>query len=147
MSWNAQNRQSTTGANNHALPLAILGLIGVYAAYVLVGVLTNRAVCGALDATVEHLNGQPVIVLRVPAASRKDRPVYINGNPYTGTFVRRHGGDYACSKQEVDRMMRDASDVAFSTTFGSARLTQMKVWADETDTENTLDIEPAPRIF
>ncbi|HRO95262.1 MAG TPA: type IV secretion system protein VirD4, partial [Citricoccus sp.] len=48
MSWNAQNRQSTTGANNHALPLAILGLIGVYGAYVLVGVLTNRAVCGAL---------------------------------------------------------------------------------------------------
>ena len=48
MSWSSQNRQSTTAANNHALPLAILGLIGVYAAYVLVGVLTNRAACGTL---------------------------------------------------------------------------------------------------
>ncbi|WP_413543333.1 type IV secretory system conjugative DNA transfer family protein [Citricoccus nitrophenolicus] len=48
MSWNAQNRQSTTGSDTNALPLAILGVICVYGAYVLVGALTNRAVCGTL---------------------------------------------------------------------------------------------------
>ncbi|CAM3271587.1 transglutaminase family protein [Deinococcus saxicola] len=61
------------------------------------------------------------------------------------TFDARH------NKPRVGRVLiaqgRDASDVAFSTTFGSARLTHMKVWADETDFENTLDIEPNPRIF
>ncbi|WMY80039.1 TraM recognition domain-containing protein [Citricoccus sp. I39-566] len=41
------DRQSTTGSEN-ALPLALLGLIGLYAAYVAVGVLTNRAACGTL---------------------------------------------------------------------------------------------------
>ncbi|AFD25380.1 transglutaminase-like domain-containing protein [Deinococcus gobiensis] len=61
------------------------------------------------------------------------------------TFDARH------NKPRTGRVLiaqgRDASDVAFSTTFGSARLTQMKVWADETDNDNTLDIEPRPRIF
>lgn len=61
------------------------------------------------------------------------------------TFDARH------NKPRVGRVLiaqgRDASDVAFSTTFGSAKLTHMKVWADETDFENTLDIEPNPRIF
>ncbi|WP_295821336.1 transglutaminase family protein [uncultured Deinococcus sp.] len=42
---------------------------------------------------------------------------------------------------------RDASDVAFTTTFGSARLTHMKVWADEAPPGMTLDTPPNPRIF
>lgn len=42
---------------------------------------------------------------------------------------------------------RDASDVAFATTFGSARLTNMLVWADETDEGVTLDDPPKPRMF
>lgn len=73
-------------------------------------------VCGADDSAIETLGGRKIIVLRIPAASRKVRPIYINGNPYTGTFVRRHSGDYRCNKQEVDRMMREASDVATDST-------------------------------
>ena len=69
-------------------------------------------ICGASDVNVELLDDKQVIVVRVPAAPRKSRPVYINGNPYDGTYVRRHSGDYLCTKQEVDRMMREASDVA-----------------------------------
>lgn len=41
---------------------------------------------------------------------------------------------------------RDASDVAFTTTFGNARLTRMLVWADEARPGETLDDEPAPRV-
>ncbi len=70
----------------------------------------STSLCGATDAAIEHADGKDVIVLRVPAAARRDRPVYVNGNPYTGTYVRRHAGDYQCSKPEVDRMMREASD-------------------------------------
>ncbi|GHF30754.1 transglutaminase-like putative cysteine protease [Deinococcus metalli] len=61
------------------------------------------------------------------------------------TFDARH------NKPRAGRVLiaqgRDASDVAFTTTFGSARLTHMKVWADETTAANTLDIPPNPRIF
>jgi ATP-dependent DNA helicase RecG len=72
----------------------------------------NYPVCGPDDTCIETLNDKQVIVLRIPAAPRKVRPVHINGNPYGGTYVRRHTGDYHCTKSEVDRMMREASDVA-----------------------------------
>jgi ATP-dependent DNA helicase RecG len=72
----------------------------------------SHSVCGPTDARAEYLDGKQVMVLRVPATSRKNRPVYINGNPYGGTYVRRAGGDYHCTKQEVDRMMREASENA-----------------------------------
>lgn len=61
------------------------------------------------------------------------------------TFDARH------NKPRAGRVLiaqgRDASDVAFTTTFGSARLTQMKVWADEAEPSITLDVPPNPRIF
>lgn len=41
--------------------------------------------CGAHDAAVEVLDDKEIIVIRIRAASRKQRPVYINGNPYEGT--------------------------------------------------------------
>ncbi|MBI5948941.1 MAG: putative DNA binding domain-containing protein [Chloroflexi bacterium] len=72
----------------------------------------SHPVCGASDASVETIAGRDVVVIRVPAASRRNRPVYIVGNPYVGTFVRRGEGDYRCTKPEVDRMMREASDIA-----------------------------------
>lgn len=67
--------------------------------------------CGVKDAVVEAINGKQLIVIRIPAAPRKERPVYINMNPYTGTYIRMHGGDYQCKKPEVDLMMREASNV------------------------------------
>lgn len=74
-------------------------------------------VCGAYDASIESLgDNTQVLVFRIPAAPRKQRPVYINGNPYLGTYVRRHTGDYHCTKAEVDRMMREASDVSADST-------------------------------
>src|SRR6266849_3559415 len=69
-------------------------------------------VCTASDVCIEPMDDKKLLVLRVPAAPRKFRPVYVNGNPYLGTYVRRHAGDYHCTKPEVDRMMREASDIA-----------------------------------
>ena len=74
------------------------------------------SVCGANDATVEEVDSKKIIVLRIPAASRKNRPIYIGNNPYNGTYLRRNSGDYQANKQEVDQMMREASaDSATST--------------------------------
>jgi ATP-dependent DNA helicase RecG len=72
----------------------------------------SQPVCGAMDASIEQTNGTSIIVIRVPATARRERPVYINGNPYHGTYVRRYAGDYHCTKPEVDRMMREASNDA-----------------------------------
>lgn len=71
----------------------------------------NYPICSAQDARIETLDGKQIIVIRVPEAPRQQRPIYINGNPYNGTYVRRHTGDHHCTKPEVDRMMREASDI------------------------------------
>jgi ATP-dependent DNA helicase RecG len=51
-----------------------------------------------------------IIVIKVPRASRTQRPVYINNNPNTGTFKRQGEGDYLCTELEVRQMLRDAND-------------------------------------
>jgi len=61
------------------------------------------------------------------------------------TFDARHNRPRA--GRLIIAQGRDASDVAFTTSFGSARLTHMKVWADETTPDMTLDTPPNPRIF
>ncbi|MEI8271567.1 MAG: RNA-binding domain-containing protein [Paludibacter sp.] len=52
--------------------------------------------------------GNPYLVFRIPVASRVQRPVYINGNPFGNTYKRNHEGDYRCTKEEVSRMIADA---------------------------------------
>jgi len=71
----------------------------------------NYPVCNAQDARIETLDDKEILLIRVPEAPRQQRPIYINGNPYNGTYVRRHTGDHHCTKPEVDRMMREASDI------------------------------------
>lgn len=51
-----------------------------------------------------------VIVIEVPRATRKQRPVFIGPNPLEGTFRRNYTGDYKCSPEEVGRMLADQSD-------------------------------------
>ena len=66
-------------------------------------------------------NGRWVVEIDVPRAPRKQRPVFINGNPLTGTFQRRHTGDYRCREDEVRRMlaeqMEDARDARLLSKF------------------------------
>lgn len=76
----------------------------------------SHPACGIDDVSIDMIEGKAVVLIRVPAAARKYRPVYINNNPYLGTYVRRYSGDYQCHKAEVDRMMREASDIAADST-------------------------------
>lgn len=48
-----------------------------------------------------------VTVKRCPA---KLRPVYINCNVYRGTYRRNADGDYHCSVEEINSMIRDSSE-------------------------------------
>jgi len=60
------------------------------------------------DITIEDVNGKRIVVIRVPRAQRYDKPVYIDGDPFTGTYRRNGEGDYRCTKAEVEAMLRDA---------------------------------------
>jgi len=51
-----------------------------------------------------------ILVLRVPQASRNQRPVYLGQNPLMGTYRRNHEGDYHCNEQEVSRMLSDRAE-------------------------------------
>ncbi len=61
------------------------------------------------DVTIEEVNGERIIAIRVPRAQRFDKPVYIDGNPISGSYRRNGEGDYKCTKEEVHAMTRDAS--------------------------------------
>lgn len=61
------------------------------------------------------------------------------------TFDARHNRPRA--GRIIIAQGRDASDVAFTTTFGNARLTSMTVWADEAPDGMTLNDPPNPRVF
>lgn len=54
--------------------------------------------------------GRQYVVVQVPRASRRDRPVYVGQNPLSGTFRRAEEGDYRCSDDEVRRMLADQAD-------------------------------------
>ena len=61
------------------------------------------------ERTVED-DGRQFVVVHVPRASRRDRPVYVGPNPLTGTYRRAEEGDYRCTDEEVRRMLADQSD-------------------------------------
>lgn len=57
---------------------------------------------------IETVDGKRMIVITVPRAQRLDRPVYVDGNPLTGTYRRNGEGDWRCTQEEVRSMLRDA---------------------------------------
>ncbi len=54
--------------------------------------------------------GMIFIVIEVPRADRRDKPVYVGQDMFKGTFRRNYEGDYHCSKEEVQAMLRDQID-------------------------------------
>lgn len=69
----------------------------------------NHSACGAEDVITDDIEGIKVVRVRVRRAPRRTGPVYIGKNPFTGTYVRRHEGDYHATPQEIERMIREKS--------------------------------------
>lgn len=59
--------------------------------------------------TVEH-ERMHFVIIEVPRADRRDKPVYIGQDMFKGTFRRNHEGDYRCTAEEVKSMLRDQAD-------------------------------------
>src|SRR3989344_2876203 len=60
---------------------------------------------------VAEVGGAALLVIRIPRASRTQRPVYIGANPLGHTYRRRHEGDYRCTDAEMRRMLSDADEM------------------------------------
>lgn len=58
--------------------------------------------------TVEY-EGMDIVVIEVPRADRRDKPVYIGSDMFKGSFRRNNEGDYHCKREEVLAMLRDQS--------------------------------------
>ena len=57
-----------------------------------------------------QVEGKTILWIEVPQADYTKKPVYINGNPMSGTFKRNYEGDYHCRESEVKAMFRDSKD-------------------------------------
>ena len=60
------------------------------------------------DVYVEEINGDRIIVIKVPRADRADKPVYVD-NDTRNTYRRSGEGDYRCTYEEYQAMVRDAA--------------------------------------
>lgn len=62
------------------------------------------------DVYIDYYEDFPILVINVRRANRSEKPIYINDNVYNETYRRNHNGDYHCTKEEVDLMIKDSSN-------------------------------------
>jgi ATP-dependent DNA helicase RecG len=70
----------------------------------------NRNLLHDEDAAVVTVADKQVLVIQVPRANRRERPVFVGQNPLTGTYRRNYEGDYHCTPDEVGRMLADQAE-------------------------------------
>ena len=62
------------------------------------------------DIRIHEIEGKHIIAITVPKAGSRQRPVYVEGDPYRGTYRRCGEGDYRCSREEVDAMLKERGE-------------------------------------
>ncbi|KQM77410.1 RNA-binding domain-containing protein [Xylophilus sp. Leaf220] len=62
---------------------------------------------GESDVQPIRVDGESVLQVRVPRATRQQRPVHLGANPFGGTWLRRYEGDYAADDEMVRRMLAE----------------------------------------
>ena len=82
------------------------------------------------DVEVVETDGKDVIVIRIPEADRRLKPIYLNGNMTAGTFIRYGQGDHHCDRSRLNEMIRDSQDVPAD----DVPLREIPIEALETDT-------------
>lgn len=53
------------------------------------------------------INGLSIIKIHIPRANRKQKPIYLNNNPFKRTYKRQHEGDYIVNEDVVKRMFAE----------------------------------------
>jgi len=59
------------------------------------------------DVSPIELDGNTVLRIKVPRATRQQRPVHIGTNPFGGTYLRRYEGDYQADDEAVRRLVAE----------------------------------------
>ena len=62
------------------------------------------------DVQIVRSGKNPIVVIFVPRAGFRQRPVYLGHDPYSGTYYRRGDGDCRCPRHEVEAMLLDRDD-------------------------------------
>ncbi len=62
------------------------------------------------DVELYEIDGDVIMVIRVPMAKREQKPVYINNDLMGGTFRRDGEGDYHCTSAQIKAMLRDQTE-------------------------------------
>ncbi|WP_230963592.1 RNA-binding domain-containing protein [Burkholderia territorii] len=68
------------------------------------------------DVQVIQVDHFSLLRVRVPRASRKQRPIYVGENPLRGTYERRHEGDFLVEEGKVRQMLAEQSDAPRDAT-------------------------------
>lgn len=72
----------------------------------------NTNIINNENVQILSIDNNDIIKIIVPRATRREKPIYINNNPMTGTYKRNHSGDYKCTESEIRRMFAEQSDTA-----------------------------------
>lgn len=70
------------------------------------------------DVYVEEVGGDHIVVIKVPCADRAYKPVYVD-NDTRNTYRRSGEGDYRCTYEEYQAMVRDAAVRSPDMHFGA----------------------------
>ncbi len=62
------------------------------------------------DLKIIEFAGKMLLVFKIPAALRTQKPLHLTKNPFDNTYKRNHEGDYRCTNEEVRRMLADADN-------------------------------------
>lgn len=60
------------------------------------------------DIQIHRVEDRQIIAITVPRAKPEQRPVYVGGDLYRGSYVRRGEGDYRCTKEEINAMLAES---------------------------------------
>ncbi len=56
---------------------------------------------------IQDYEDKHYVILEVPRASRRSRPIYIGEDPFKGTYKRYYHGDYHCRKEVIMTMIAE----------------------------------------
>ncbi len=104
----------------------------------------NLNLCTDADvAEVVHPGGT-ILAIRVPQATRYQRPVFLGQNPLTGAYRRNYDGDYHCTEQEVGRMLSDRAEEPATAAFWKASAWRTWIYPACTNTVSDLPLTNPP---
>ena len=75
----------------------------------------SRNILSSRHVAIHEVEEKRIIAITVPKADRRDRPVYVGNNPFSGSYRRDGEGDYRCSQEEVRMMLRDQAESSQDT--------------------------------